>query len=122
MSLDVAFLKFIHHSKCHHLTENVEGFLGRLNLKYAFFTKLIISSQNKQQKAKVRAGDSWYVFYLSIKFVFLISLRLFTVSDFNFLICIFLFIKHSSASLLLDDELTIKGTKLRMRRLPSKET
>lgn len=64
---------------------------------------------NKQQRAKEGVGDSWYVFYLSIKFVLLIVLRLFIVPGFNLQICISLSIKYSSASLLLDGEFTAKA-------------
>lgn len=71
---------------------------------------------NKQRKAKVGVCDSWYVFYLSIKFVFLIVLGLFTAPGFNFLICISLSTKRFSASF----EFMVKATKPEMRRQPSK--
>lgn len=92
MSLDVASLKLIHHCKCHHLNTKCQRLPGRAESEICFLYKTSFQHKtNKQQKAKVGISDSWYVFYLSIKFVFLIIMRLFTVSGFNFLICIWFY-------------------------------
>lgn len=116
MSLDVASLKFIHHSKCRHLNRKCRRFPGKADSEIRFLYKTYHFSTKQTAEAKVGVGDSWYVFYLSIKFVFLIVLRFFAVSGLKFLICIPLSTKYSSASLLLDCEFMVKGTKVRMRR------